>query len=215
VLHRFSDIHTHIPDQPNSILSIPLSEVEGICASNASRPADQRQFYSLQLHPWHLRSEADIEAFVSKAHELRDDPQLVAIGECGLDSLCATPLPLQQQAFRAALQIAQQLGLPVIIHCVKLWAEMMAIVKDSQLITTNYLPLTLNPSSPFKGDRGGLSSPLIIHGFRKGPQLARQLFDAGFSISVGEHYNPEVVNIISPERLYHETDATKITNSPL
>jgi len=199
VLHRFSDIHTHISDQPNSILSIPPSEVEGICASNASRPADQRQFYSLQLHPWHLHSEADIEAFVSKALELRNDPQLVAIGECGLDSLCATPLPLQQQAFRAALQVAQQLGLPVIIHCVKLWAEMMATVKEFSL-------LPLSTSSPFKGNRGDLS-PLIIHGFRKGPQLARQLLDAGFSISIGEHYNPEVISMIPPERFYHETDA--------
>lgn len=200
MLHRFTDIHTHCKGQPNSILSIPLCEVEGIRASNASLPADQRQSYSLQLHPWHLRSVADIEAFISKAHELSDDPQLVAIGECGLDSLCDTPIPLQEQGFRAALQVARQLDLPVIIHCVKLWAEMMAIVKESQL-------LTLSTSSPFKGDREGPSPLLIIHGFRKGPQLARQLLDAGFTLSIGEHYNPEVVNMISPERLYHETDA--------
>lgn len=162
--------------------------MEGIRVSNTLLPVSERQYFSLQLHPWHLRSEADIEAFIDKANTLRDDPQLVAIGECGLDGLCDTPLPLQRQAFRAALQVAHQLHLPVIIHCVKLWSELIAITKDSSL-----LPLP--------------SSPLILHGFRKGPQLARQLLDAGFSFSIGEHYNPAILDIIPPERLYHETDA--------
>jgi Tat protein secretion system quality control protein TatD with DNase activity len=48
--------------------------------------------------------------------------------------------------------------------------------------------------------------PLIIHGFRKGPQLARQLLDAGFSISIGTHHHPDILSIIPPHRLYHETD---------
>lgn len=184
-LSHFSDIHTHVPGRPNSILSIPPSEVEGICASNALLPEAERQYFSLQLHPWHVRSEADIDEFVRCADQHRDDPQLVAIGECGLDGLCATPLPLQEQAFLAALQVAQQLQLPVIIHCVRHWDRLLAL------------------TSSFKW---GPDCPLIIHGFRKGPQLARQLLNAGFSLSIGTHYNPDAAALIPSDRLYHETD---------
>lgn len=184
-LCHFSDIHTHVPGRPHCILSIPPSEVEGICASNALLPDAERQYYSLQLHPWHICSETDIEAFVQCALAHRNDPQLVAIGECGLDALCSTPLPLQEQAFLAALRVAQQLQLPVIIHCVRRWDRLLAL------------------TSSIKWNQ---DCPLIIHGFRKGPQLAQQLLNAGFSISLGLHYNPDAAALIPSDRLYHETD---------
>ena len=145
------------------------------------QPCDAPQYYSLQLHPWHLTGPHDIERFTAQALLLRDDPHFVAIGECGLDGLCATPLALQLSAFRAALQVADQLHRPVIIHCVKLWSEVMAEVR-------------------------GHEGPFIIHGFRKGPALARQLLDAGFSLSLGTHYHPDVLPLIPEDRLYFETD---------
>lgn len=179
-LHSFSDIHTHVAGRPDSILSIPPSEVEGIT-----------QCFSLQLHPWYLpHNPADLQdeliRFRTIALKYSQSPLLVAIGECGLDSLCDTPLPIQRQAFIEALHVARQLHLPVIIHCVRLWSELLNIAKS--------FPLT-NSDSRY-----------IIHGFRKGPQLARQLLDAGFCISIGKHYHPEIPNLIPPDRLYHETD---------
>lgn len=142
---------------------------------------ETKQYYSLQLHPWHLTGLQDIETYVSKARQLRDDPYFIAIGECGLDALCDTPLPLQTQAFKAALQVADELHKPVIIHCVKLWSQLLTETKGHQ----------------------GL---MIIHGFRKGPELARQLLDAGFSLSFGQHYHPEVRAMIPQDRLFFETD---------
>lgn len=178
-MRRFNDIHTHIPGKPNSILSVPVCDVEQVILGNSS--SEIPQYYSLQLHPWHLTGEEDIERYLSKAHQLCQDPCFVAIGECGLDGLSSTPLPLQKKAFRAALQVADELHKPVIIHCVKLWAEVMAEVR-------------------------GHEGPFIIHGFRKGSALAKQLLDAGFSLSLGIHYQPEVMEMIPPERLYRETD---------
>ena len=186
MLHQFADIHTHRPGLPSSILSVSAEEAERIVRSNASLPAEHQQYYSLQLHPWHLSDESDVERYVDMAQSLQSDPHFAAIGECGLDSLCPTPLDFQHTAFLAALRLAQELQKPIIIHCVRLWAEMMADVKASQLS----LPATA----------------LIIHGFRKGPRLAQQLLDAGFSISLGLNYHSEVAGLIPPERLYHETD---------
>ncbi len=142
---------------------------------------ETEQYYSLELHPWHLAGRQDIDAYVSMAQKLRDDPHFVAIGECGLDALCDTPIPLQKEAFRAALLVAEELDKPVIIHCVKLWAELMALTRGHQ-------------------------GQLIIHGFRKGPELAKQLLDAGFSLSLGQHFHPEVMEIAPPDRLFSETD---------
>ena len=176
---RFSDIHTHTPGRPDSVLSISANDVEQVLSANSSGKSEQ--YYSLQLHPWHVKGTEDIDAFVKKARELADDPYFVAIGECGLDALCDTPLSIQREAFKAALNVADELGKPVIIHCVKLWAELTALTRRHQ-------------------------SQLIIHGFRKGPELARQLLDAGFSLSLGQRYNEEVIRMIPPEKLFRETD---------
>lgn len=187
VLHRFADIHTHQLGHPDSILSIPVAEVESLRERNRLLSPEQRQCYSLQLHPWHLTSEADIQQFVQRALSLANDPELVAIGECGLDGICPTPLALQEQAFTAALQVAHQLGLPVIIHCVRHWSLLLKLVRASKC--------------------GFAPGQLIIHGFRKGPALAQQLLDAGFSLSLGKQFHPDVLQLVPTDRLYNETDA--------
>lgn len=178
-MQRFSDIHTHRSGKSGSVLSISVTDVDQVLISNEKQ--ETKQYYSLQLHPWHLAGPQNIDAYVAMARKLCDDPYFVAIGECGLDALCDTPLALQSQAFKAALQLADELHKPVIIHCVKLWSQLLAETKGHQ----------------------GL---MIIHGFRKGPELARQLLDAGFSISLGQHYHPEVRMMTPPDRLFFETD---------
>ncbi len=186
----FTDIHTHIPGRPGSILSVPAEEVGAVVDANHNKPLNEQQYFSIELHPWHL-TESSIATFLHAVEQYRNDPHFVAIGECGLDGLCSTPLSLQLTAFRTALQSAQSLGKPVIIHCVKLWSQVMAEARPFMTSTK---------------ERSETTPPLIIHGFRKGPQLARQLLDAGFSISIGIHHHPDILSIIPPHRLYHETD---------
>ncbi len=190
-LHRFRDIHTHVASQADSLLSIPVSEVEPWLARQAKVAEGIVPYFSLQLHPWHLTGRSDITAFEAMAIQLASHPAFVAVGECGLDSLCGVELSLQHEAFLAALRIAKQLQKPVIIHCVRLWQEMIADVHK-----------VFTPQECIK-------MPVVIHGFRKGPQLARQLLDAGFSISLGTRYNEEVKSMIPPDRLYFETDQTE------
>ena len=52
--------------------------------------------------------------------------------------------------------------------------------------------------------------PWIIHGFRGKPQLAQQLLNNGFYISLGEHFNPQTVTIIPTNRLLFETDESTL-----
>ncbi len=186
LLCNFNDIHTHTPDKVGSILSVPAEGVESVVMRNLALPAEGQQYYSIQLHPWHL-VEGSVAAFLDVVGRYADDPHFVAVGECGLDGLCTTPLPMQLEALRTALQAAQRCHKPVIIHCVRMWSEIIAEVKP-------YI------SAKAEGQQ------FVIHGFRKGPALARRLLDAGFCLSLGRHYHPEVPKIIPPDRLFHETD---------
>jgi TatD DNase family protein len=52
--------------------------------------------------------------------------------------------------------------------------------------------------------------PWIIHGFRGKPQLARQLINQGFYISLGELFNPQTATIIPTNRLLFETDESTL-----
>lgn len=203
-MHRFTDIHTHVPGIEGSVLSLPVSGVmsRGMECKAGIERLSYNLCYSLELHPWFLthfpagaKAEAPyeaarqhIDAFCQTARRLAPDPHFVAIGECGLDALCSTPLPLQHEAFLAALRMAHELHKPVIIHCVRLWADMLHDV--SQVLTP----------------QERIALPVILHGFRKGPALAQQMLSAGLSISLGMHYHPEVRTMVPSQYLYFETD---------
>jgi TatD DNase family protein len=63
--------------------------------------------------------------------ELAHNPKVVAIGEIGLDYYrMGAPVELQRSVFRAQLELAGSLGLPVIIHSRDAGAEMIEILAN-------------------------------------------------------------------------------------
>ncbi|WP_417615721.1 TatD family hydrolase [Oceanisphaera sp.] len=55
---------------------------------------------------------------LSRLHELAMRPEVVAIGECGLDyNRDFSPRPQQDAVFEAQLELAAELQLPVFMHC--------------------------------------------------------------------------------------------------
>jgi TatD DNase family protein len=73
-------------------------------------------YFAVGLHPldvdqWTDATAAEILALA------KSDPKVVAIGETGLDFFKAENQVQQQESFAAQLQVAQQLDLPVIVHC--------------------------------------------------------------------------------------------------
>lgn len=143
--------------------------------------------YSIGIHPWYIieeRIEADLEIIESKLK----DTNCLAIGECGLDKRIEIPLDLQQQVFEKQLLLAQEYNKPLVIHCVAAFQEVIEIKKSLKI-----------------------SVPMIIHGFSKNQQLAKQLIDNGFYISFGKYLvqNPELetVFVSIPNSLFFlETD---------
>lgn len=182
------DIHTHCPENARAVLSLAPDEL-----SSLSSP----RLYSISLHPWFVTSAA-MDAFSEAAARRGGDGRWIAVGECGLDGLCPVSPELQEEAFELSLATAREYARPTVIHCVRRWSEISVSVRKVW------------------GRKGAVAAreagcPLIIHGFRKGVRLADQLLEAGFSLSLGEHFSGEVACRIPADRLYLETDESCAT----
>lgn len=167
------DLHTHHPPL------LPGTAVINCYPDTfAPRPGE---YYSVGIHPWHVSS--DMQDQLSRlAGQLRH-PQVVAIGEAGLDKHASAPLALQQTLFTLQARLAEETGKPLIIHLVKALDELLALRR------------TLRPTVPW-----------IIHGFRGKPQQAETLLHHGFSLSFGEHLNESSLRLVPSDRLFLETD---------
>jgi TatD DNase family protein len=144
-------------------------------------------FYSIGIHPWYIDEktlEKDLEIIESKLQQ----EKCLAIGECGLDKRIEIPLDLQQSVFEKQLILAEKYQKPVVIHCVAAFQEVIKIKK-----------------------RLNITVPMLIHGFSKNEQVAKQLIDAGFYISFGKYLlrNPELESVfksVPNDRFFLETD---------
>lgn len=173
----YINIHTH-----------HASPGHGVCVFNNRFAHDPLYYtdslFSIGVHPW----DAGLVngSSLSDLEKLLQHPNCFALGECGLDRLHGPGLPVQKQVFGMQLELALHYGLPVIIHCVRAFDELMEMAK------------------PYAG-----KVPLIIHGFHKSAQMAAQLIDKGFYLSL----NPALLrrrdfdsSVIPLERLFLETD---------
>ncbi|HEY1056222.1 MAG TPA: TatD family hydrolase, partial [Emticicia sp.] len=145
------------------------------------------------IHPWYI-NENSAKLQLKKLAGIASDPAIKFIGECGLDRLKGAPLPLQEEIFIKQIRIAEEVKKPVIIHCVKCYNELISIKK------------IVRPRIPF-----------IVHGFNTKIEIARQLLDKGFYLSLGgallhEESNAlKVLQEIPLEKLFLETDDKDIS----
>lgn len=150
---------------------------------------DKISSYSIGVHPWKIESsrfEADLQIIENKLNDL----SCLALGECGLDKRIKIPLELQIQVFEKQVALAIKYQKPLILHCVGAFQEMIEIKK-----------------------RMKIDVPMIIHGFSKNFQIAKQLLDNGFYLSFGKYLmlNKELENVfkeIPIDCLFLETDSS-------
>ncbi len=142
---------------------------------------------AVELHPWHLTEES-LEMRLQQLECEASRPEILAIGEAGLDKLCDTPFRLQLQAFRRVIRIADEAGKPLVIHCVKSMNELLALKKEC------------SPHNTW-----------ICHGFRGKPEAASQLQRSGICLSYGEKFNREALQATSLDRLFVETDKSSLS----
>ena len=128
---RLFDSHLHLSDQAfeadrDAVLRRARLSGVGELVTVASDPRDARRAIVLAgqidgtwatagLHPHEASSYG--EALLSEISELAGDPRVVAIGETGLDyHYDNSPRDRQRESFRSQLALAEETGLPVIVH---------------------------------------------------------------------------------------------------
>lgn len=113
--------------------------------------------HPLDAHKWTEHSAKEISELASS------DPRVVAIGETGLDFYKAKNPETQLKAFTAQLEIALQLGKPVIVHC-----------RDAALATATALREFSERRGPPRG---------VMHCWGGTPEETQWFLDLGFYIS--------------------------------
>jgi len=98
-------------------------------AIELARAHPGRLFATAGVHPHHARELGERE--LAELGELARAPEVVALGECGLDYYRNfSPPDLQQRAFRAQLALARELGKPVFLHQRDAHADFTAILAE-------------------------------------------------------------------------------------
>jgi TatD DNase family protein len=88
-------------------------------------------FATAGVHP-HTASDFDDEAG-GAIEELLASPQVVAVGETGLDFYrMLSPRPDQERAFRDHIALSRETGKPLVVHVRDAWPEAMGILEEEQ-----------------------------------------------------------------------------------
>lgn len=172
------DCHTHRLDARAALISV-----------------DPRQFdpqpglwYSVGYHPWN-----DIGALTAADFDLLErcasHPQVLAIGETGMDSLRGGDLNTQEAIFVRHLKLAHTLGKPVMVHNVRCTQRILAARHRAAFEDVS----------------------LAIHGMRGNEHVAHTLLDAGCYLSFGTRFNPAALRSTPLDRLLIETDEAPVT----
>jgi TatD DNase family protein len=143
--------------------------------------------YSIGIHPWYI-DENRLESDLKTIEEKLQLKQCIALGECGLDKRIEVSLLLQTAIFEKQIALAEKYQKPLILHLVAAFDELIEIK-----------------------NRLKISVPIIIHGFSKNKQVAKQLIDNGFYLSFGKYLlkNPEMETVfkaVPNDKFFLETD---------
>lgn len=191
------DFHTHRLDATpgTAIVCLPQSALlhpaDWLDQSGRLPHADAGARYAAGIHPWWLaHPHFDLTAHLEGLRRLLVLPEVVQLGECGLDTLLGEaglpPAPIEQQeeVFMAQAALSEELAVPMTLHCVRAYDRLLRLHRQ------------LHPTQQW-----------TLHGFRGKPVLARQLLAAGFNLSFGPRRNDESYALTPPDRRHDETDA--------
>ena len=135
-------------------------------------------------HPWDITEDGQKQLEQLRLILSSDaSRQIWMLGEMGLDKLRGPALDIQRSVFVEQLKIALSIGKKPVIHDVHCMSEILAVRR--KLRTTQ---------------------PWLIHGFRGGPEQARQYILAGCHLSLGLHYRLDTLLSLPLDEFFLESD---------
>lgn len=174
------DIHTHRrAPYPEGVISVAPEEFEANLIPG--------QLYSVGIHPWTTGEDVPDQLW-RNLEEAAENPQVAAIGECGIDMVKGGPLFRQMLVFKRQALLSEQVGKPLVIHCVKSHDVVIGIYKE------------IKPVQPW-----------LIHGFRGKPSVAAMIVKTGINLSFGSLFNEETVSAMPENMIFAETDEASVS----
>ena len=159
----FIDLHTHRIKTFDNLIQIVNLDLNRLCP--------EQGYYSYGIHPWVMdKADFQMDESMNKLKENLQQPQVVALGEAGLDKMHKASFERQIELFERQIELSEALQKPMILHDVKSHNEIIALRKKLKA-----------------------RQPWIVHGFSGTEQDVRQLIGQGIYLSVGE-------SLLHPER---------------
>jgi len=209
---RWTDTHCHLnhpdlyPEWRDALFRAQQSGVQRLILIGYDVESSRRAvelasqsdalYAAVGIHP-HDAVQCDADALAT-LRELAQQPRVVAIGEIGLDFYRdLSPRKAQYEAFYAQMQLAQSLGLPVILHCRDAYDELLGVLAE------------------YPDVRG------VLHCFSGMAAHAQRGLELGYFIGIGgviTFKNAEplraIVQSMPRDRLLLETDAPYLAPHP-
>lgn len=183
---KFIDIHTHTEESSENLLQIINLNLESPCT--------EQGFYSYGIHPWALDNvDFRTEKALQTLEEKLKLPQVLALGEAGLDKMHKASFEQQMELFERQIELSEAIQKPMILHDVRSHNEIIALRKKHKA-----------------------QQPWILHGFSGTEQDIQQLIGQGIYLSVGESLlHPEKkiyksFKYIDLDHLFLETDMAEV-----
>jgi len=182
----FIDIHTHSVKTDDKLIQIANLDL--------NQPCPEQGYYSSGIHPWVLdNADFQVDEALNKLKENLQQPQVVVLGEAGLDKTHKASFERQIELFERQIELSETMQKPMILHDVRSHNEIITLRKKHKA-----------------------KQPWILHGFSGTEQDIKQLIGQGFYLSVGESLlHPErkiykSFKFIDLDYLFLETDMAEI-----
>lgn len=170
------------------------------------------------VHPHDAKTMSD--QMIDDLVELAKDENVKAIGEIGLDFYYdKSERDVQEYWFRRQIRLANELGMPMVIHSREADALTMNILKEEGAFAPERqakFPKRPGPDGTLTSD-----SRVVIHCFSGSAELAKEYVKLGATIGIcgpvtfkNNRKTKEVVAAIPMEYLMIETDAPYLTPVP-
>ena len=211
---RWTDNHCHLhfrEERPGSItetvtksitdgrdvgverfITVGCDLADSVAAIEVAR-AHAGVFATAGIHPHEAADGIDgLEALLA-------DPEVVAVGECGLDyHYDHSPRDRQREVFAAQIALAEAHSLALVIHSRSAWEDTFDVLAAE-----------------------GVPARTVFHCFTGGPDEARRCLDIGAHLSISGIVTfktaqdvRDAVKICPPDRLLVETDAPYLAPVP-
>lgn len=161
--HRLGGIHAYNPDEAKEAILSPVA--------------------AIGVHPWQSAS-PEVEKWLSELPALLSRPEVVALGEVGIDPNRGAPLQQQIALAQHQLRLASEMELPAIIHAVKSYHLILQLF-----------------------DRIHPSRPWAMHAYNGRSQVTAEMARRCIFMSAGPRSSDASIASIPEHLLLAETDA--------